>query len=194
MKINLQLKGALKTVALLFLLLAFLWVYVGLRVGVWGPLGYVHYVQCILGIQPLGYYLWHGEIKQGASLSELTERFRPSSTLHYGEWTELQFTPGCRRTDGRISFGEQIVLLARGDSLVRASYGSCTFIREFFNGMTPADESARQKDFKAYMDQKKEMKAAQAQPPGGGAVRSPSKLNMDSSCPPPNHLLPCIAA
>jgi hypothetical protein len=39
MKINLQVKGALKTIALLFLLLAFLWAYVGLHVGVWGPLG-----------------------------------------------------------------------------------------------------------------------------------------------------------
>ena len=152
---NLQVKGALKMLALLGAALACLWGWAGVRLGVWGPRGYVHGLQCIIGMQPLGFWLWSGDLKPGDAAGEILEGVRPCATNQYGEWTEYYFVPGCFRVE-RPLLGEQIILLARSNRLVRANYGGCTFDREFFNSLTADEEAERLRAFEEHVRQGEE--------------------------------------
>lgn len=165
---NLQAKGALKTLGLLGVLMVCIWAWVSVRLGVWDLRGYVHALQCIIGIQPLGFYLWRGDIKPGDDMEKLLESVRPTCTTHYGEWTEYYFMPGCNRVDMGPRFGEQIIMITRGNSIVRAEYGGCTFDRQFFNSLNETDEAERQRAFEEYARQLQERKKGRAQPAVGG--------------------------
>ncbi len=76
MKVNPQVKGALKALAMIGILLVCVWTWVGVRVGVWGPLGYLNLIECSVGIQPLGFWLWRGDIKPGTSMQDLLQHVR----------------------------------------------------------------------------------------------------------------------
>ena len=148
-----QMKGALKTLALLGAALACLWGWAGVRLGVWGPLGYVHALQCVIGVQPLGMWLWRGDLKPGDDIGEILEGVRPCCTNQYGEWTEYYFVPGCYRVETGPRMGEQIILLTRSNRLVRANYGGCTFDREFFNSLNADEEAERLRVFEEQVRQ-----------------------------------------
>jgi hypothetical protein len=166
MRVPGQVKGVLKVFGIIAFLILCLWGYLGCRLGVWGPVGYTHYIECVVGTSPIGFDLWHGNIKPGDSVSRLQKRVNVARTIKYGPWTELHVVPGCGNvpSDGMM-LGPQTYILAKGDSMVRAGFGSCTFQREFFDSLTPDEEIQRQKAFKEFVDGKAEERESESLDP-----------------------------
>lgn len=163
MRIKPQIKGALKAIALMGLLLVSAWLVIGFRLGIWGPGGYVAYVDCVVGISPLGSQLWHGRIKPGDSLTDLLARVNPSRVSRYGQWTEVEVIPGCSKLpDDALILSGHLFIVAKSDSIACAGYGSCTFQREFFNVLTAVDEHERQSAHQKYVSR---LKQARKTPP-----------------------------
>jgi hypothetical protein len=154
MKIPLQVKGGLKMLSFMLVMILSLWSYCGYRLGVWGPMGYLHYIDCVVGAQPIGHELWHGGMKPGYSMSLLVSRVNPSRLTRYGEWTEIYIQPGCAKVpDNVLLMGFGLYILAKNDSIVSAEFGSCTFQREFFNTLTLEESVSRVKDRDNYFRQ-----------------------------------------
>lgn len=167
MKTKEQLKGAAKTVIVLLLLLLCVWSYIGTRIGVWSPRGYLGYLICGIGAGPLGLQLWHGVVKPGDSVSQLLEKVNPYDVIQHGKWTEVRVAPGCfKKQKGQLLF-DHIWILAENDRMVAAGFCGCTFQREFFNVLSPAERSENLNDYKEYLHQKDKLKqdAAQQSPP-----------------------------
>lgn len=151
MRLKPELKGALLTLLGMAAILAGIWIYVGIRVGIWTPVQYERY-NYLTQNMPVAYLLWHGEIKAGDDAEQLIKDRHPHMLTRYGRWIEMRWYPGGPDTN-YISFVGMYVLAKDGKLVEGSSYtddGVCG--RIFFNTLTPADKIAERAALIAHLD------------------------------------------
>jgi hypothetical protein len=161
MRLKPELKGALLMLLGLALALAGAWVYTGIRLGIWRYYEYERYNWLTANL-PVARELWHGNIKAGDNVEELTSRWRPHRVRRFGSWVRMDWYPG-----GTISL-IGIAVFARDGVLVEADSYSDDLVcaRAFFNTLTPQAKTEYRAAFEAYVGELK-AKSKQERQPGG---------------------------
>ncbi len=151
MRIKPELKGALLTLLGIALILFGVWIFIGLRIGIWTPIQYDRYIWLTENL-PVADLLWHGEIKAGDDAEILVKDWRPHEITRFGPWIEMYWFPGGPDTNG-ISFIGMYVLAKNGKLVLASSYtDDGVDERIFFNTLTPADEAEERAALKAYVE------------------------------------------
>jgi hypothetical protein len=150
MRLKPELKGALLTLLGIALIFGGIWIFIGLRIGIWTPIQYERYNYLTQNL-PVAYLLWHKEIQTGDDAEKLIANWRPHMMIKYGPWTEMRWFPGGANTN-YISFIGMCVI-AKNDKLVLASSYTDDGVDEriFFNTLTPAEEAERRADLESYV-------------------------------------------
>ena len=151
MRLKPELKGALLTLLGIALILGGVWIFIGVRIGIWTPIQYERYNYLTQNL-PVAYLLWHGEIKEGDDAEKLVNNWRPHMITRYGPWIEMRWFPGGRDTN-YISFIGMYVLAKDGKLAVASSYTDDGVDQKiFFDTLTPADKIAERTALVAYLD------------------------------------------
>jgi len=147
-----ELKGALLTLLGIALILVGVWIFIGVRIGIWTPIEYGRFVELTANL-PVAQKLWNGGIKAGDDAEQLIKECRPHTITRYGPWIEMQWFPGGPLPPGTISF-VGISIVAKNGKLVFAGSFADDRVdkRIFFNTLTPADETENQADSKAHYE------------------------------------------
>jgi len=151
MRIKPELKGALLALLGVVLLLAGLWIFTGLRLGIWTYHEYDRYVWLTANLE-VAHKLWLGDINAGNNVEELIKVWRPHEINRFGRWIELRWFPGGPSHDAISLIG--IWVLARDGVLVSASFYADDGLdqRSFFNTLTPVATTEYQAALKEYVD------------------------------------------
>jgi hypothetical protein len=139
MRLKPELKGALLTLLCIALILIGVWIYVGVRFGIWTPNEYGRFVELTVNL-PVAEKLWTGQIKAGDDAEQLIKDWRPHILTRYGSWIEMRWYPGGPLPNVIPLVG--IYVLAKNGKLVLASSYADDGLDEriFFNALKPADE------------------------------------------------------
>jgi len=149
MRLKPELKGALITLFGIALVLVGVWIFIGLRIGIWTPIQYERYVWLTENL-PVADLLWHGEIKAGDDAERLVKDWRPHEITRFDSWVEMYWFPGGPDTNG-FSFIGIYVLAQKGKLVLASSYTDDGVDGKiFFNTLTPADQAEEQAALKAY--------------------------------------------
>src|SRR6185437_3322648 len=150
MRLKPELKGALLTLFGITLVLVGLWIFAGLRLGIWTPIEYDRYLWLTanLGVADR---LWHGDIKAGDDAEKLINEWRPHMITRFGPWIEMRWFPGGYSPDS-ISFIGICVISKDGRLVLASSYtDDGVDNRIFFNTLTPAAQTEYQAALKTYV-------------------------------------------
>jgi hypothetical protein len=134
----------------LVLVLACLWVYLGVRFDLWTPAGYARYRWLCYQIK-IAPEFWHGKIKAGDDARPIVRTWPPQIIHQFGPWAELEWVP--LHPDKNHSVHEiEIEAIAKNARFVSARFYADDGIgeRTFFNALTPAAEAQYQTYLKAY--------------------------------------------
>ena len=152
MRIKSELKGALLTLLGIALILVGIWIFIGVRIGIWTPIEYGRFVELTANL-PVAQKLWLGEIKSGDDAEQLIKTYRPHHISRYGSWIEMTWYPGGPLPSGTISFVGISVVAKNGKLVFAGSFADDRVDKRiFFNTLTPADETENQADSKAYFE------------------------------------------
>lgn len=144
-----QLKGALLTLLVIALLLVGLWVWIGIRVGIWTYSEYNRHIWLVENI-PIARELWRGNIQAGYNAERVIHDWNPDQITRFGPWIEMRWFPGGRHDD-EISF-IGICMISKNGFLVSANSYSDDRLNDwiFFNNQTTNDESDFEAAYKVY--------------------------------------------
>ena len=147
MRIRPELKGAIVALLVVLLLVAGVWVRIGLRLRIWSYHDYDTYLWVTRGTA-VGQSLWWGEIKAGDEVEKIIPYYSPHHTARFGRWVRLDWIPGGPLTNAISLCG--VCVIAKDGFLVEAVYYSDygPDNRTFFNRMTTLDQA----DFRAAED------------------------------------------
>jgi hypothetical protein len=146
-----QLKGALFTLLAIALLLIGIWVWIGVRTGIWTLPEYGRNLWLVPTI-PITMDLWRGNIRAGDSADELISEWRPDDVFRFGQWVEMQWYPG-GRSDDIISFVGVSVIAKNGVLVYANSYSDDGLNnRVFFNTESTNDQAEFEKAQEANID------------------------------------------
>ena len=138
------------TLAGLVLLLFCLWIWAGVRIGIWT---YPQYQRHILLVEtvPVAHALWSHQINAGDSATVLSRHWKPDDVNQFGHWIQMQWFPGGARTDAIQFIG--ICIIAKSGRLVSASAYSDDGLndRVFFNSWITNDEAEFDLAYDAYV-------------------------------------------
>ena len=151
MRLKPELKGALLTLLCIALILVGIWIFIGVRIGIWSPIEYERYVELTVNL-PVAHLLWHKEIKAGDDVEKLIKDWRPHMITRFGRWIELIWYPGGPQKDVIPLVG--ISVIAKDGILVSASSYADDGVDEriFFDTLTPADKTEERAALTAYVD------------------------------------------
>ncbi len=151
MRLKPELKGALLTLLGIALILVGVWIFIGIRIGIWTPIQYDRYIWLTENL-PVADLLWHGEIKAGDDAEQLIKDWRPHEITRFDSWIEMYWFPGGRDTNS-ISFIGMCVLAKNGKIVLASSYSDDGVDeRIFFDTLTPADKTEERTALTAYVD------------------------------------------
>ena len=151
MRLKPELKGALLTLFGIALILVGVWIFMGLRIGIWTLIQYERYNYLTKNL-PVAYLLWHGEIKAGDDAEKLVADRRPHMLARYGPWIEMRWYPGGPNTNC-ISFIGMYVLAKNGKLILAGSYSDDGVDEKtFFDTLTSADKAEERTALIAYLD------------------------------------------
>ena len=175
-----ELKGALLALLGVALMLAGLWVFIGVRLRIWTYQEYDRYVWLTANL-PVAHALWHGEIKAGEDVEQFITMWRPHSTNRFGHWVEMRWYPSGASKDSISFIG--IWILAKDGVLVTAtSYADDRLLnRAFFDTRTPSDTVEYRAAFGAYVKGLRNELQRAAQPDGAANGSQPNRSETDSS-------------
>lgn len=142
-----QLKGALLTLLVITLFLVGVWVWIGIRTGIWTLPEYGRNLWLVPTI-PVTIDLWRGNIQAGDNADELISEWSPDDIFQFGPWVEMQWYPG-GRSDDSLSFIGVCVIAKNGVLVYADSYSDDGLNNKvFFNTETTNDQA----DFEAAQD------------------------------------------
>lgn len=136
-----RLKSVLKRVLVSLLAIVFIlagiWIWIGIRIGIWTYPQYDRHIWLVENI-PVARAFWRGDIKVGDNVDELIKQWPPSGSNRFDPWVILRWEPGDPNTG--ISF-IGISAVAKNGVLVCASAYSDDRLNDriFFNTMTTND-------------------------------------------------------
>jgi hypothetical protein len=146
-----ELKGALLTLLGIAIILVGVWIFIGVRIGIWTPIEYGRYVELTVNL-PVAHLLWHREIKAGDDAEQLIKDWRPHMISQYDPWIEMRWFPGGPSPD-TISFVGIYVLAKNGKLVLASSYADDGVDqRIFFDTLTPADKAEERAALIAHVD------------------------------------------
>src|SRR5215469_6468373 len=87
MRLKPELKGVLLTLLCIALVLVGVWIFIGIRIGIWTPIEYGRFVELTANL-PVAQKLWFGEIKAGDDAEKLINDWHPQMLTRYGPWIE----------------------------------------------------------------------------------------------------------
>ena len=128
-----------------------LWIYTGIRLGIWKYSQYARYHWVVANL-PITRELWHGEIKAGDDVEKIISSWPPHGIRRYGSWVDLRWYAGGRQTNHLSLIG--IAVVAKDGVLVRADSYSDDLLcaRTFFNTLTRQAEAEHRTAFARYVD------------------------------------------
>jgi hypothetical protein len=150
MRLKPELKGAM--LALLGVVLVFIgiWVFIGLRFGLWTTVEYDRYLFLTEHLK-VAHDLWHREIKAGDDVEELIKNYRPHEIERFDGWAELRWFPDGPSKD-TFSFVGMYVLAKDGRLVFGSSYTDDGIDdRIFFYTLTPATDAEYHAAMKSYI-------------------------------------------
>jgi hypothetical protein len=147
MRLKPKLKGALFTLLAVSFVLVGLWIYTGVRLGLWGYYEYARYNWLTANL-PVVRELWHENIKAGDNVEELISRQHPHRICRFGRWARLDWFPGGLQKHSISLIG--LAVIAKDGVLVEAVSYSDDLVcaKTFFNSLTPEGE----KDYRAALE------------------------------------------
>ena len=150
MRLKPGLKRALLTLVGLVLLIFCLWIWIGIRIGIWTYPKYQRHIWLVETI-PVAHALWSREVHAGDSAAELSRNWKPDDVDQFGPWIQMQWYPGGARTDVIQFIGIRII--AKNGHLVSASAYSDDGLNDkiFFNTRTTNDEAEFNAAYDAYV-------------------------------------------
>lgn len=134
-----------------FVLLLFcLWIWVGIRIGIWTYPQYERHI-CLVNTIPVAHALWSHQINAGDSASELSGNWKPDVVDRFGPWIQMHWFPGGASTDVIQFIG--VCIIAQNGRLVSASAYSDDGLNDkiFFNTRTTNDEAEFDAAYDAYV-------------------------------------------
>jgi hypothetical protein len=151
MRLKPELKGALLTLFCIALILVGVWIFIGLRRGIWTPIQYERYVWLTENL-PVADLLWHGKIKAGDDTEQLIKDRPPHDMTRFGRWIQMYWYPGGPYTNG-FSFVGMYALSKDGKLVLASSYSDDGLDeRIFFDSLTLANKNEEQAALKTYAD------------------------------------------
>lgn len=159
----LRLKPKLKHVLLslfgLLFLLFFIWIWAGIRIGIWTYPQYRRHIWLEEAI-PVANALWSHQIKAGDKAAEFSREWRPDLVTRFGPWRDMEWFPGGARDDLRSFIGIEVV--AKDGRLVRAAAYSNDGLnnRVFFDTETAGDKGDYNTGFVAFAKRQNAFPAA----------------------------------
>ena len=179
-----ELKGALLALLGVALVLAGLWIFIGVRLRIWTYPEYGRYVWLTANL-PVAHALWHHEIKAGEDVEQLITMWRPHMTSRFGDWVELRWFPGGPSKDS-ISFIGVWVLAKDGVLVAASSYSDDGLLNKvFFDTRTPSETADYRLALEAYVNGLRDERQKSAQPDGatngGQPVRSETNSTLSAA-------------
>lgn len=146
------LKQALVSVLAIVFLLAGIWIWIGVRVGIWTYPQYDRHIWLVKEC-PIAHDFWAGKIKAGDNVEALIQKWPPHHMDRFGPWVSLDWFPGGPFTNAVISF-IGINATAKNGVLVCASAYSDDGgnDRVFFNTVSTNDEADYEAEFHKYVN------------------------------------------
>jgi hypothetical protein len=146
-----ELKGALLALTGVALVLAGVWLVLGLRLRIWTYHEYDRYVWLTANL-PVAHALWHHKIKAAEDVEQVIKQWRPHMTNRFDRWVELRWVPGGPSQDTISFIG--IWALAKDGKLVSASSYSDDGLlcRMFFDSLTHQEKSGYRAALEAHVD------------------------------------------
>jgi hypothetical protein len=89
---RLSLEKLVPAILFLVLLLAFAWVFIGLRFDLWTPAEYARY-RWLCSRMKITPDFWHGKIKAGDDARKIVRSWPPQVLHQFGPWAELEWIP-----------------------------------------------------------------------------------------------------
>jgi hypothetical protein len=150
MRLKPELKGALLTLLGIALILVGVWIFVGVRIGIWTPIQYDRYIWLTENLQ-VANRLWQGEIEVGDDAEKLIDDWHPHMISRFGPWIEMRWFPSGKDTNSISLIG--IYVLAKNGKLVLASSDADDGVDErmFFDTLTPADKTEERAALETYV-------------------------------------------
>lgn len=151
-----QLKGALLTLLVIALLLAAIWVWIGVRTGAWTYLEYDRNLW-LLENTPVLSAFWRGKINAGDNVEYVINNWPPTKADRFGPWVHLEWDPGVSpedpSSDGYLSF-IGVCAFAKNGFLIYASSYSDDHLNDkvFFNTETTNDWTEYEAALKAHIN------------------------------------------
>ncbi len=144
-------KHALLALLITILVPISLWIWAGMRLGIWTFREYERYIELTEQL-PVARELWWGDIKAGDDVKNLINDQRPHMISQFGPWMELRWFPG-GPSDDYISFIGMCVVAKNGVVISASSYTDDGIDnRVFFNTARPSDETNFLAAYKAYAE------------------------------------------
>lgn len=133
-----RLKGVPLTLIGLVLLFFGIWIWIGIRVGIWTYPQYERHIWVVETI-PIAHAFWSHQIKAGDSAAELSRDWSPDFVTQFGPWRDMQWFPR-----GSVFSYIGIDAVAKNDRLVSAAAYSDDGLndRTFFDTETTNDKAA----------------------------------------------------
>ena len=150
MRIKPELKGALFTLTFIALVALGVWIYNGLRLGIWTYAQYDRYVWLTENMG-VARELWHGSIKAGDDADQFMKMWQPDRVRHFDHWVQMDWYPGGLRKGFTSLIG--VTIVADDHVLVKASSWADDGLddRAFFNTLSSEGESEFRKAFEEYV-------------------------------------------
>lgn len=168
-----KLKGAVLAFLGIVLLLFCLWIWIGIRIGIWTYPQYQRHIWLVENI-PIAHALWSHQIKAGDSAAELSRDWRPNFVTEFGPWRDMQWYPS-----GSTFSYVGIDVIARNGHLVSASAFSDDGLndRTFFDTETTNDKTAFRAAEEAYVQRLDAENDAKYRSQTSSAVLSTNRTN-----------------
>jgi hypothetical protein len=143
------LRGALLALPGLLLLLVGLWIWIGIRIGIWTYPQYQRHIWLVENT-PVAHLLWSHQINAGDNPYALIHEWRPDHVVRFGPWIEMRWFPG-GAPDDAISFIGACVIAKDGQLVFASAYSDDGLNnRIFFNTWTTNDEAEFDAAYRTY--------------------------------------------
>jgi hypothetical protein len=149
-----QLKGALLMLLVIALLLVGLWVWIGVRTGMWTFMEYGRNLWLVENTPVLRAF-WGGDINAGDSVEEVIDNWPPTKVDRFGPWAHLEWYPGVfsddHLSDDFLSYIGVCAFAKNGVLIYASSYSDDGLNnRVFFNSETTNDWAEYETALKAH--------------------------------------------
>lgn len=152
MRAKIGLETILAAGVAIILVLACIWIFVGIRLDLWSPAQYSRY-RWLVARMPVAPAFWHGQIKAGDDANKIARTWPPQIVNQFGPWAELEWFPYHHRRSGNVPYYGIEAIAENGRLVFASSYAADEVdAMTFFDAMTPATRANYQAWQAAYVE------------------------------------------